>query len=205
MAERRRLFAGVELDEGARAVCASAAERLRAAGFAAAYEPPEKLHLTLAFLGNVEAERVDAVAGALDAAARAAAPFVLTIDKISAFPHERKPRIVFAGCRDQGAAFRTLAASVRERYEALGFSFAADAVAHVTIARVKDPRRPLPQIDVAPALFPVARLSLFESLFDPARGTTRYAIVCRCELRPQAPAPVDVPELRRTGAPEQRS
>ena len=57
-------------------------------------------------------------------------------------------------------------------YAALGFAFHDDAVAHVTIARVKDSRRPLPLVEFAPINFVVERVSLFESIFD--KAATRH-------------------------------
>jgi 2'-5' RNA ligase len=174
--KRRRLFVGIALDGASRAACAGVSEALQRTGFAARYEPPEKLHLTLAFLGNVAANRYPAIATALDEVAAQNAAFPLTLDKVGAFPHERRPRVVYVGAREQGAQFRTLAQSLRGSYAALGFKFDDDSVAHVTIARVKDPRAPLRSVEFAPIAFTVESLSLFESIFDPKANTSRYEI-----------------------------
>jgi RNA 2',3'-cyclic 3'-phosphodiesterase len=167
---------GVELDAEARAACAAVAEALGKTGFAAKYEAPEKLHATLAFLGNVDASRYDEIASALVSAAAGAAPFAVTLDKLGAFPHERRPRVVYVGSREQGPAFRSLGQNVRGVYAALGFSFDEDAVAHVTIARVKESKRPLPLVEFAPIELEIQRIALFESLFDRERKTSRYEI-----------------------------
>ena len=174
--KKRRLFVGIQLDDASRAACASVSEGLQRTGFAAKYEASEKFHVTLAFLGNVAAHQVDAIAAALDGAAAQTAPFALTLDKIGAFPHERRPRVVYIGAREQGAPFRALAQSVRGSFAALGFQFDDDSVAHVTIARVREPRAPLRSIEFAPIGFEVGALSLFESLFDPKANTSRYDI-----------------------------
>jgi 2'-5' RNA ligase len=173
---KRRLFAGVELDDGARAACCVVSEILRATGFDARYEAAGKLHVTLAFLGNVSASQADAIAGALREAAGQQAPFELRLDKLGAFPHERKPRVVYIGSREQGAPFRGLAHAVRRAFSLLGFSFDEDPVAHVTIARVKEPRRALPLVEFAPVVLRIAALSLFESLFDAGQKTSRYEV-----------------------------
>jgi 2'-5' RNA ligase len=172
----RRLFVGIELDDAARAACAAVAEQLRGTGFAAKYESAEKLHVTLAFLGNVGANQYEAVAAALDGVAAQTAPFGLTLDRIGAFPHERKPRVIYIGAREQGAPFRKLAHSTRDAYATLGFQFDEDPVAHVTIARVKNPRAPLRSVEFAPISFEMGSLSLFESLFDPGANTSRYDV-----------------------------
>jgi RNA 2',3'-cyclic 3'-phosphodiesterase len=173
-ARMRRLFVGLELDRAARAGCAAAAEQLRRTGFAARYEEPDKLHVTLAFLGNVAASDYDAVAATLESSAASFAPFAVRLDKLGAFPHERKPRVVYIGAREQGGAFRSLAQSVRTAYLARGFIFKEDAVAHVTIARVKEARRPLPALELAPIRVGIERVMLFESIFDPEKNTSRY-------------------------------
>jgi 2'-5' RNA ligase len=174
--KRRRLFVGIELDDAARASCAVVSEGLQRTGFAAKYEPAEKLHVTLAFLGNVASNQYEAIAAALDRVATQNAPFGLTLDRIGAFPHERKPRVIYVGTREQGVSFRGLAQSVRGSYAALDFAFDEVPVAHVTIARVKDPRAPLRSVEFAPIALEVGSLSLFESLFDPKANTTRYEV-----------------------------
>ena len=179
-----RLFAGIELDARARATCVGAQSRLREAAYEARYEPPEKLHVTIAFLGNVETVRVPGIEAALDDVATHTPPFTLSLDKLGAFPHARRPRIVFIGSRAQGAPFRTLAATLRLRFEAMGFTFADDAVMHVTIARTKGrSTRPLPLLDIAATELAVGAIALFESL--PDKQTTRYVV------RRSAPLGVD--------------
>jgi 2'-5' RNA ligase len=108
---KRRLFVGIDLDVRARAACAEVAQRLARTGFAARYEAPEKLHVTLAFLGYVATEQYPGVVSALAATAKTA-PFAVTLDKLGGFPHERRPRIAFVGAREQGAPFRELAGNV---------------------------------------------------------------------------------------------
>ncbi len=170
-----RLFAGIELDTTTRDACARAQDRLRAANFEARYEPPEKLHVTLAFLGRVDVAQLPEVESVLDNVAAAHSTFELTLDKLGAFPHERRPRVIYVGSRAQGAPFRELATGLRDRYAAMGFSFDEDVVAHVTIARVKGGSAlPLPLLDVAAMRLRVAELALFESL--PDARTTRYVV-----------------------------
>lgn len=182
MSYRPKLFVGIELDDRVRAACASLAQRLMRAGLDARYEPVEKLHVTLAFLGWVEAEAVGPITDAMERVAREHAAFSLRLDRIGAFPHERKPRVVWVGSHDQGKAFRELSRALCVAYETLGFTFDKDALAHVTVARIKEPRRPLPMLDgIEPVEQRVASIALFDSI--PDRGTTRYEVLKRAELR----------------------
>ncbi|MBV8374565.1 MAG: RNA 2',3'-cyclic phosphodiesterase [Candidatus Eremiobacteraeota bacterium] len=180
------MFAGIALDDAVRAACEDVLDALRRTGFAAKFEEGNKLHVTLAFLGNVEDTRYGDVVAAMNAAAAHCAPFAATLDKVGAFPHERKPRIIYVGAREQGASFRALSAKLRSEFTQLGFSFNDDAVAHVTIARVKDPHRPLPLIDIAPVRLPVTALTLFESIFDKEKNTSRYVASATSDLSASA-------------------
>jgi RNA 2',3'-cyclic 3'-phosphodiesterase len=185
VAERktRRLFVGIALDDRARSACAAVAALLARTGFAARYEGVEKLHVTLAFLGNVPVAQYDAVAAALATVAARCGRFAVRLDKLGAFPHERRPRVVYIGARDQGAQFRALAAAVRETYASLDFDFKNDAVAHVTVARVKEDPRPLPSIEFAAVPIVVERVTLFESLADNEKRTSRYEVRSTADLR----------------------
>lgn len=179
--KRLKLFTGIDLTPSVRANCDNVTERLRRAGLDAHFEAPEKLHITLAFLGWVDPESVEPVRDALARATRDAKPFDLTLDKIGAFPHERRPRVVWIGANEQGAPFHALARSVRASYEKLGFTFDKDAVAHVTIARVKGGEAHLPMLDVKPVKLAVRELILFESIS--AGRTTRYEVRARYPLK----------------------
>jgi 2'-5' RNA ligase len=169
-----RLFVGIALDAATRAACANTAGALQRTGFAAKFEDPEKLHATLAFLGNVADDRCEAIVEAMRRVASESRAFGVTFDKLGAFPNERRPRVVYVGARDQGSAFRGLSKRLRSAYAAMGFTFHDDAVAHVTIARVKDPQGPLPLVEVAPQSLHVTELTLFESVFDKEKKTSRY-------------------------------
>jgi 2'-5' RNA ligase len=184
MPYRPKLFAGIELDEEVRQRCAAISAQLRDGGLDGRFDDASKFHITLAFLGRVEAERVDEISESLASIGNAAQPFTLTLDKIGAFPNERRPKVVWIGARDQGAPFRRLARAARTAYEQLGFRFNKDAVAHVTVARVKSGNAHVPMIDVPAIHVRVEEIALFESL--PAGKTTRYEVRARAPLNPNA-------------------
>ena len=94
---KRRLFVGVALDETSRAACAAASQELQKTGFAAKYESAEKLHVTLAFLGFIEPQRVDAIAARLAPCAAKTTPFAVTLE-CDAHPEFKR---VLAEARDE--------------------------------------------------------------------------------------------------------
>ena len=180
MSLRPKLFTGIELEEPVRTWCSDIATRLQARALPGRFETPEKFHITLAFLGWVDAEQVEPIRDATRNAAAQIAPFTITLDRIGAFPHERRPRVVWIGSHDQGEPFRALAATMQNGYAELGFRFDKAAVAHVTLARIKEGRAHLPMLDVKPVRLHVKHVTLFESL--PAGRTTRYEVRDRASL-----------------------
>lgn len=174
MNERKpKVFAGIGLGSDIQTRVHAFARQLEESGFAARYEPPEKYHLTLAFLGWIDPSLLAPIQTQLRAAAVRCEPFSLTIDRFGAFPDERRPRVVWAGCGTHSQAFEELCAMTRGALGALGFTFKDEGVAHVTLARVKDPKAPLPALHVPdPIEIQVGALTLFESV--PEKQTTRY-------------------------------
>ena len=171
---RRRLFVAADLDDEARTACARVAERLRAKGWPGRWVAPENYHLTVAFLGAVDDERVADVTAAVRDGAAHAARFDVSLDSVGAFPNARKPRVAWVGPTAEVAMFRALCAAVRRPLAALGFTFESPADAHVTLAR-SDGRVPLPSVE-APRIAPqrVAGLALYESFTE--RTGARYVV-----------------------------
>ena len=180
MSYRPKLFTGINLDPVTRNSCVLIKRRLELSGVNARFEKADKLHITVAFLGWVDPEHVKSIDKALQEAAARVAPFSLTLDKMGAFPHERNPHIVWIGSREKHPGFEALSAELRSGYKQLGFQFPKEAIPHVTIARIKENKTHLPNIDVTPMPMKVSRITLFESL--PAGGTTRYEILGEAEL-----------------------
>lgn len=61
----------------------------------------EQLHLTLRFLGNVEASRVPELIAALNVACRSLAPLQLQAAGLGFFPEARRPRVLWVGVREK--------------------------------------------------------------------------------------------------------
>jgi len=101
--------------------------------------PPENVHLTLKFLGNVEPGGVAEVFAAADRAAAGVAPFELGTRGVGAFPSWRRPRVVWLGLDDSGPLAR-LASRVETAFAGIGFERETRGFsAHLTLGRVKRP------------------------------------------------------------------
>jgi RNA 2',3'-cyclic 3'-phosphodiesterase len=167
-----RLFVAIEIDAVVRALAQNAATALAASGVAGRFESPEKMHVTVAFLGNAPESNLAAITQALRDTASGCTEFEIDFGRLGAFPNERRPRVIWIGPVRESAAFASCAGRVREVYKGLGFAFDHDAAAHITICRPKFvPSGGLPEL-AGNATLSVTGLTLFQSL--PAGPTTRY-------------------------------
>lgn len=100
---------------------------------------PELLHVTLAFVGQVGEERVGDVVAAVEAAARAAAPFEIRVSGLGRFPEHGRPSVVWAGTGPAAEAIQRLGQAVRTELDRRHVPFDPKPLrAHVTLARVRD-------------------------------------------------------------------
>jgi 2'-5' RNA ligase len=167
-----RLFVGVSPDRTTRDVVALVAERLRAQGVRGRFVPTENYHVTVAFLGSVSEERVEAAIGAVRDAAVHVAPFRLTLDAFGAFPNLRRPRAVWIGSARREPAVVALCASVRQALAPLGFSLEPRDDAHVTIVRCDRGTPVPPEQSFEAGIVDVRSITVFSSVT--ARTGARY-------------------------------
>jgi 2'-5' RNA ligase len=129
-----RTFIAVDLPEEMRARIAEAAQALRGAGGRLAFIDPSQIHITLAFLGEVDADRLPVVVAALETVS--ARPFDLGIGPIVGNSRS-SPRTIWCPCTDDGS-LAALAGSVVSVLEPLGFPRETRPFrGHATVARVK--------------------------------------------------------------------
>lgn len=99
------------------------------------------LHVTLKFLGQIDAAAVTPIADALAVVAARTAAFELGVHGLGAFPTPARPRIVWVGLTP-ATPLATLAADVDATLAALGFPRESRPfAAHVTLGRVRESRR----------------------------------------------------------------
>ena len=78
-----------------------AVEPLRAAEPELAWVGPAKLHLTMKFLGDVDAAGAARLAVAADVVAARHRPFAMTLGGVGAFPNFRRVRVVWMGVESE--------------------------------------------------------------------------------------------------------
>lgn len=138
---RVRAFVAVLLDEAVRAAVAAQVAELRPLAGSVSWVQPQNLHLTLKFLGEIDAEAIGAVTEALAEAASKAAPFTLAFHGLGAFPGLAQPRVLWVGVSQGALECRALQADVDAGLARRGFPKEARAYTpHLTIGRVRAPR-----------------------------------------------------------------
>ena len=153
-----------------------------------AWVAAENLHVTVKFLGSVEEARLADVIAALRHVAAVSA-FEVEIRGLGAFPSLSRPRVLWAGAPGS-PAFTRLAEGVDQALVALGFPPEARGFTpHVTLGRVREPRRndaltaALEAADARPfGPLRVERVSLMRSDLSP-RGA-RYTELAAVPLPP---------------------
>jgi 2'-5' RNA ligase len=136
-----RAFVAILLTEQIRERLAAEAERLQPLARDIAWVARDNLHLTLKFLGGVEAGRLDRVAIVLAEAAAGLAAFDLEVRDLGAFPSATRPRVLWAGIGAGATQAAALAVRLDTALGPLGFaSESRPFSAHVTLARVRVPR-----------------------------------------------------------------
>lgn len=161
-----RLFFAVWPDDRARAGLARLLDRVvaQAGGRPTA---PEKIHLTLAFLGDVDPGRVPELERI--AAAVRVPPFELRLDRTGAF---RRARVAWVGAEHLPPGLLALHGALAAGLEAGEFALEKRPYSpHITLAR--NTSRPLPKADIDPIDWQVREFALVRSeLGAQARYTT---------------------------------
>jgi 2'-5' RNA ligase len=153
----RRLFFALWPDDASRRALAIEAQRLapRCGGYPL---PAENMHITLAFLGSVDASRLEALVDLTRA--WPALQGERTLDRLGHFP---KPRIVWAGSQAPSAALLALDAELWQALSHHGFTAPQrDFTPHVSLVRQADRAAPEPRL-AAPLRWRFDHLALVES------------------------------------------
>ena len=120
-------------------------DRLRSVAPAVGWIRAENLHMTLKFLGHIPPETLARVEAGLAEAIADQAPLTLAFAGLGAFPSAERPRVIWAGVVEGAEALVALQARVED---ALAHKEIAREErpfhAHLTLARVKEPRHARP-------------------------------------------------------------
>jgi RNA 2',3'-cyclic 3'-phosphodiesterase len=139
---------------------------------------PEKLHVTLKFLGEVAEDTLDRVKQALEPLSERHEPFEVRTSGFGAFPSEKKAHILWAGVGEGSESLRTVAQSVEDLLLPAGFAREQRSyVPHLTLARARGRRAKLENTGISPPAlrFTVSSVELVESV--PGAGGVTYSVL----------------------------
>jgi 2'-5' RNA ligase len=177
-----RAFVALFLPAEIQQALAQAVTPLRARVHGLRWVRAEQLHVTLAFLGEIDADAARSrYVPALEPLAACAAPRV-RLDSFGTFPTQRRPRVLWAGFAGDVDDIARLATGVADALRPLGYHAEERGFTpHVTLARARD-RGPGPELAEALAgcalratEFSLARFGLFRSERGP--GGSEYVAV----------------------------
>jgi RNA 2',3'-cyclic 3'-phosphodiesterase len=132
-----RLFLAINLPAEVRREVDAAAAPMRECIPELSWVPESRLHLTLKFLGEQPAERVDEIHSGLAGVAARHRELFVALGEIGAFPNFRRARVVWMGV-NHDPRLELLHHDVEMACERLGFELDARAFRpHLTLARVK--------------------------------------------------------------------
>jgi 2'-5' RNA ligase len=136
---RVRTFIAVEVGDAIRSSAVALQQALAETGAEVNWVPPENIHVTLLFLGEVDERELAAVCRAVADAAAGEPPFALRVSGVGAFPTPRRPKIVWAGLADGAAELVRLHDRLEQRLLDLGCYRKEDRpyTPHLTLGRVK--------------------------------------------------------------------
>ena len=133
-----RLFLAINPPDPIREEIAAATSPLREAAPSLRWVAPERLHLTVRFLGEQPADRLAELGAAVDAAVSRHAGAPLVLEGLGAFPNFRRARVVWMGVEPH-PRLELLHHDVERACVALGFEPEGRAFRpHLTLARVPD-------------------------------------------------------------------
>jgi 2'-5' RNA ligase len=186
----KRIFVAVDISEEARAAASGYIEDLRRRfpKLRVGWDKPEKLHLTLKFLGETSDEQLEKLTGAVEKTAREISNFKLRLIGTGVFPNQRKARVLWLGVADEKGSLRELSKILENECERQGLARETrDFKAHLTIARLREPEKSGDLVEAHlqekfPAVeFEVTEIVIYESQLSP-QGS-RYRIVSKYDFK----------------------
>ena len=135
-----RTFVCIEIPASIRQRIDLLQEELRSIKAQVSWTKPGNIHLTLKFLGDVEASRIDRVHNAVARAVKGIGPFDIVVEGAGCFPSPRNPRVLWIGLSWIPEALKQLFARIDDELAREGFPKEKRKFSpHLTIGRIREP------------------------------------------------------------------
>jgi 2'-5' RNA ligase len=138
--EQLRCFIAVELPEEIKAGLSRLQAKLKSGNQSPVkWVDPYSIHLTLKFLGNVNADMMSPITEAMAEAAKGVSPLRLEIKGVGVFPNLRRVQVIWVGISGEVDKLLQLQKGIESNLAGLGFAPEARAFTpHLTLGRVRD-------------------------------------------------------------------
>ncbi len=185
----KRIFVAIDISEEARAKIVAIVHDLKAdfPHVRAGWEKPEKIHLTLKFLGNIDDGKLEKLREAVRKTAKSFAPLLLRVEKTGCFPSLKKARTLWIGLSDERGSLRDLREKLEEEAAARGFEKENRGFKpHLTIVRLREPGKSgeltteFLQKHFEPVSFEVSEIVIYESELRPTGSV--YSVIEKQKL-----------------------
>ena len=183
-----RTFIAVEVPDTIKNKIAELENRLKGTGTDVKWVEPGNIHITLKFLGNIEAAYQPAVVrDGLSEALDPMRSFDLTLGRVGAFPDLNRPRVFWVSVRDGRDELTAMQQRIESELHTRGFVREERPFSpHLTIGRVRSPRGLAKLTDLVRTAafetepFPVTRVAVVKSDLKP--GGPVYTVIDHVEL-----------------------
>ncbi len=172
----QRIFISVDISEDAKKLAGEHISKLKELGIEVrvGWIKPEKMHLTLRFLGDIDEKRLAKVNNAVARVANLTSSFQLTLKHTGAFPNKKRPKVLWLGIQDDEGNLQNLFNELNKELEGVGFEGEDRKFRpHLTIARLREPNRSRElahrhiALDFEPVEFEVSAITVYESRLGP--------------------------------------
>jgi 2'-5' RNA ligase len=139
-----------------RSALAGLIERLRPVTRGVRWVRADGVHLTLRFLGEVEAHRLEAIVSAVRSGTAGHPPLRMRTDGLGTFPERGRPRVAWLGLVDEAGTLASLRDALERALERAGFARETRAFhPHLTLGRVRAGADPAAVLSRTPPPAPV--------------------------------------------------
>ncbi len=113
-------------------------EKLKASAADVKWVSPANIHLTLKFLGEIDAQKKASLIRIIEDTAKDKNAFSLRLSSAGAFPNIKYPRVIWIGIDEGSAEVLKIAEELEEKIEKIGIpKETREFSSHITIGRVK--------------------------------------------------------------------
>lgn len=173
---KKRVFAALEISEEAKQKISTYIESLRKAfpHLRVGWVKPEKLHLTLKFLGDVDNWELSKLMTAVENTSRQIPSFTLQLADTGVFPKPEKAKVLWIDVKDKTGNLLNLNGVIEDECEKQDFRRESRNFApHLTIARLRETENSRELIEkhlrkiFQPVVFEVSEIVIFQSILQP--------------------------------------